>query len=619
MLHRVREYGLKGGESEPGFKPQKIRWKIVFSASGDYLGVEELGGDGKGLPVGKCPTIEKTGDVIWSQFLWSDLRKMLAWDKDAKKQVKAEKCRQFFLERMREAGACYPPLESCAWTLASEDTRQEVIAALKARKAKESDSATVEIGGQLPLESPEITSWWRENRMRIVGLVGSGGKRASSGNMRCLLTGDLTAPARVHPFIAGMSDVGGNAKAALVSFKEPAFWSFGREQSFNAAVSEQAAAEYTDALNQLIERRSRRLISYRYVQQVRKGKGKGAAAEGKPAWAAERAKAGQDAKVVLWFDKPEVNAAIDSDILLAPSPFEGSERREAAQAEQRGLELLTAIQRGQRPDLDGASYFCAVLSAAKARVMVRSWQEGPLTQFANAVVGWFSDLEIVDALTGERGRDPAFARLVGAMGRKKSDVAPSLVLSLWLAAIQQREIPPAVARQVLKRLRVEIVSGESPRQESAALLKAWLLRSAHRKEDQMQSLIEPCLREDHPDPAYQCGRLMAELASLQRSALGDVGAGVVQRYFTSASATPGLVFGRLLRNAQHHLEKLEPRVRWAIEGRIAAITCKIGGRYPASLGLEGQSMFALGYYQQIAEDRRTLQINKLKKEQRANG
>ncbi len=56
--------------------------------------------------------------------------------------------------------------------------------------------------------------------------------------------------------------------------------------------------------------------------------------------------------------------------------------------------------------------------------------------------------------------------------------------------------------------------------------------------------IKPYLNESHPHPAYQCGRLMAVLAKLQKSALGDVGAGIVQRYYAAASSTPALVLGR---------------------------------------------------------------------------
>ncbi|HSG38425.1 MAG TPA: type I-C CRISPR-associated protein Cas8c/Csd1, partial [Thermoanaerobaculia bacterium] len=115
--------------------------------------------------------------------------------------------------------------------------------------------------------------------------------------------------------------------------------------------------------------------------------------------------------------------------------------------------------------------------------------------------------------------------------------------------------------------------------------------------------MEPFLNEDHPEPAYQCGRLMAMLAALQYRALGDVGAGVVQRYYASASATPALVLGRLVRTAQFHLNKLDRGLaRWH-EGRIADTWGKIRDRVPRTLDLEQQSLFALGYYQQIAHDR----------------
>ena len=115
--------------------------------------------------------------------------------------------------------------------------------------------------------------------------------------------------------------------------------------------------------------------------------------------------------------------------------------------------------------------------------------------------------------------------------------------------------------------------------------------------------MDPHLNEEHPAAAYQCGRLMAILAAVQYRALGDVGAGVVQRYYAAASATPALVLGRLVRTAQFHLDKLERGLaRWH-EARIAGVMSRLGDGIPTTLGLEGQSLFALGYYQQIAFDR----------------
>lgn len=112
--------------------------------------------------------------------------------------------------------------------------------------------------------------------------------------------------------------------------------------------------------------------------------------------------------------------------------------------------------------------------------------------------------------------------------------------------------------------------------------------------------MQPTLYPDHPEPAYQCGRMLAVLAGLQRAALGDVGAGVVQRYYPAFSQMPGLVLGRLVANARNHLGKLEGGLAWWYEERIAEIMTRIGERAPRTLGLEGQGLFALGYYQQLA-------------------
>lgn len=111
------------------------------------------------------------------------------------------------------------------------------------------------------------------------------------------------------------------------------------------------------------------------------------------------------------------------------------------------------------------------------------------------------------------------------------------------------------------------------------------------------------LDERYPDPAYHCGRLMAVLSDIQRRGLGGVNAGVVERFYGAASATPALVLGRLVRMSQHHLAKIDSEGlrRWN-EGRIAGIMAAIDN-IPRTLDLEQQSLFALGYYHQLAADR----------------
>jgi len=108
------------------------------------------------------------------------------------------------------------------------------------------------------------------------------------------------------------------------------------------------------------------------------------------------------------------------------------------------------------------------------------------------------------------------------------------------------------------------------------------------------------LNPDHPEAAYHCGRLLAIFSNLQRAALGDVGAGVVQRYYAAASQTPGLILGRLASNARNHLGKLEGGLAYWYENQIAEVMERLGDAAPRILDLNGQGLFALGYYQQLA-------------------
>jgi CRISPR-associated protein Csd1 len=152
------------------------------------------------------------------------------------------------------------------------------------------------------------------------------------------------------------------------------------------------------------------------------------------------------------------------------------------------------------------------------------------------------------------------------------------------------------------------------------IIKAYHLRK-YRKEDNtiMAEKLKPVLNEDFPSAAYQCGRLMAVLADLQKAALGDVSAGVVQRYYAAASTTPALVLGRLTRNSQFHLNKLDPGLAYWYESKIAAIWQKLQEAPPRTLSLEEQSFFALGYYQQLADMRIKKSTNAEKEKEEVNG
>jgi len=79
----------------------------------------------------------------------------------------------------------------------------------------------------------------------------------------------------------------------------------------------------------------------------------------------------------------------------------------------------------------------------------------------------------------------------------------------------------------------------------------------------------------------------------------------VQRYYAAASATPALIFGRLSRGSQFHLSKLEGGLAYWYEQRLSSIWGKIKDTIPNTLTLEQQSLFALGYYQQMAAPKKS--------------
>jgi len=151
--------------------------------------------------------------------------------------------------------------------------------------------------------------------------------------------------------------------------------------------------------------------------------------------------------------------------------------------------------------------------------------------------------------------------------------------------------------QAQNRYRLSVMADETPLHARLGLLKAYFVR----KPQGGDTFMKPYLNPDHPNPSYQCGRLLAVLARLQQAALGDVGAGVVQRFYPAASQTPGLTLGRLVANARNHLGKLDGGLAWWFEERIADIMGRLRDEIPRTLNLEEQGLFALGYYQQLAE------------------
>jgi CRISPR-associated protein Csd1 len=100
------------------------------------------------------------------------------------------------------------------------------------------------------------------------------------------------------------------------------------------------------------------------------------------------------------------------------------------------------------------------------------------------------------------------------------------------------------------------------------------------------------------DLAYRCGRLFALLEKAQTdSAGGELNSTIKDRYFSSASATPALVFPRLFRLNNHHLNKLGIGAKIYYE-RLIGEVMTAPFDFPKQLSLTEQGKFIVGYFQQ---------------------
>ncbi|OYV04503.1 MAG: hypothetical protein CFE26_16550 [Verrucomicrobiales bacterium VVV1] len=114
------------------------------------------------------------------------------------------------------------------------------------------------------------------------------------------------------------------------------------------------------------------------------------------------------------------------------------------------------------------------------------------------------------------------------------------------------------------------------------------------------------LDKDNTNVAYQLGRLFAAYEQAQRAAHEfKLERTIRETMFSSASANPLSVFGRLDRLNKHHLQKLNTGSNRFFSDLIDEIHQKVRapGFYPASLDQKNQSLFCIGYYHQRHEFR----------------
>ena len=593
------------------FNTKAIRWVIQLDAQGNFLGIVPTGDDKRGKEFSAPQTTRPKVAGGVAEFLADGITAVFGLDSDPEKDKDNEKRRKdrdqnnaakqadfwqqveaAFAEtqhsslqallRFKAQHTTQPDFlrwghkqdsdgkEKPAWWLTTAEGSEVKLAA---------ENFTFAVDGQLLLEDEQtIRPFWRKVYQQEIG-----DKNEAVEKGLCLITGQTDVPiAPTHnPKIKGVPNAQPTG-AAIVSFDKASFTSYGCDQSYNAPASIEASTAYSVALNWLINQRSHNFRLGGTIICF---------------WARKYEESTEDFFALFDQPKPETIKK------FLASPLRGEERSAIAEDE----------------------FYSVTLAGNAGRIVVRHWLQVPLTTAKENLQQWFRDLEIAPygepsaakKKNDEEASSPlGLYRLAMTTVRESKDLQPEILTQLYRAALEAHAPSLQLLKPILNRLAKQLVK-DGPNNTLRNLSRFALIRlivNRNRKEGEPFMETKVC---ETSDAAYNCGRLLAIFDDLQMRAhdFQLEGAGVVERYYGSASSAPNSAFGILWRLHQHHLKKVSrggdrgKAAAEAIKRRIAEIAALFPQpaplqppQFPRTFSLVEQGRFALGFYQQKAAD-----------------
>lgn len=594
-LYKLYDRLLAAGEKVPpiGCQVQKISFRIILSKEGELVRLESTLGSDKTIPEhivlgdqGRagikpyflCDTAEYLLGYINEKELKGDIENAKSKFPKAKdKHLKMEE----FIESPEYSAVCRF-LEK--WDPYKEEVKEDVKKAdeegcsthQKKKEFREDLRKADEDGlfksfGVFQIEGTReyvhaiksIQHWWdEEGKCKWQDEIDKKEERM------CLVSGSVKPIAVLHqPAIKNV--LGAQSSGAmLVSFNQESFCSYGERKSsqgLNAPVSEEVAFKYCNALNWLTRSDENRI------------------------------RLGGDT-IVFWSESPREESAESEQFAMMGLDFK-DESEQCAQDSVLTAKLkqsLRELAQGKKvsnsfvtpPD---TRFFILGISPNAARLSIRFWQESTFGDFVEKLRMHYDALSLVpDFNKTENESIITPFRILRSSVREAKDIQPYTGGALMRAILYGIPYPDTLAIAIIHRFG----AGDPVNHVRCSYLKAWLSR----KKSPIQ--IQYMLNKEETNPAYLLGRLFAVLEKTQQDALPGLNRTVRESYYASASATPAMVFPRLLRLYNHHLAKLETGRAIVRDRLVQEISDTIGIVFPTRLDLTGQGIFALGYYQQ---------------------
>ena len=576
MLKAFYDYAIRNDlVLPPGYCNKTIQAYVSLSREGQFLGIilgddtPVLSPDIGSLANGKekCNPIVEKRSVIFKDA--SDL------------EDKAKMKRDFYYQVLEEGSDCVPEFEICVKAAQDEKTLLEISEALNENKIKGSERISFIVDGKKIVKAEGLRDWWNIYRKKFI-------HAEKKQKTICLITGEDTVPMETVPPVTGLAVVGGHARGdALICFDKSAFCSYDQKKSANAPVSETAFFAVKAALDHLLKK-APVLANMKFVH-----------------WYEQDIVAENDP--VLSANFLGINMLVDDEEDEEVSAEE--KKNKARSSEKQASKLIKSVKTGEKIPHLLSQYTIILLSGVNGRVMVRQYEHGSYEELQRNIDLWNEQLELkaLNGIQNEKSKKLS-ARLLCLLKNHNSESKiwdrvskelSGITQAIIRAIIHGTSLPDAVALRSLAYIRSQMLENDEnqtsmkiPDATACQWLKVWLMRK--RKENEIMSEYDP----KNKNAAYHCGAAMAVHAAIQNVAMKNVNATIVQRYYSSASQMPALVLGQISRLSAYHLEKIENEwLRKQYEEALNGAYCAIGNEIPATLTLEQQAYFALGYRQ----------------------
>ncbi len=378
----------------------------------------------------------------------------------------------------------------------------------------------------------------------------------------CAVTGKPAEMARIHDKIKGI--LGGQPSGGLlVSFKNPAFESYGKKQSYNGSISIDVMKHYTEVLNILISEPKHHM----YLDEL---------------------------TVVFWAMSNDDSA--ETDAFMSLFGLE-DDKADASETNEMIANAIKALSEGKKVDLSTADFnenvmfYVAGLAPNSSRIAQKFIYRNKYGDiFINTAE------HQADMLIEGPKKQISIWRMLREMKSPKSqnEKTPAPVIAAIFGAILNgTRYPDALLETIVRRVKID----KTINYVRAGIIKAHINRNL--KLNQKEEEIKVALDKTNTNEAYLCGRLFAALEHIQQNALGKVNRTIKDSYFSSACSTPSLVFPKLMMLSQHHLKKDD----YAINNNklVGEIVDKLKTEFPSTLSMQDQGRFIIGYYQQVQD------------------